>query len=63
MIREDHLASFRVGDRVNADELVALGGDTLSRLTAAADLYLRTHSGDYPAFGSVIALRWAERML
>jgi nitrous oxidase accessory protein NosD len=62
MIRGDQLAAFRIGDRVNADELVALGGDTLSRLTAAADLYLRTHSGDYPAFGS-IALRWAERAL
>jgi hypothetical protein len=61
-IREGHLPSFRVGDRVNTDELGALGGDTLSRLTAAADRHLQANPDDYPAFKGLIVLRWAERV-
>jgi len=61
MIRGDQLAAFRIGDRVTAEEILALGGDTLDRLTAAANAYLRAHSGDYAGVTHLLELRWAER--
>jgi len=61
MSREDHLVRFRIGDRLSGDEMAALGGDTLSRLTAAAETYLRSHPVDYPFFADLTALGWAER--
>ena len=42
-------------------EIEALGGDTLQRLTAAAEAYIQTHPGDYPNFARIVELRWAKR--
>lgn len=61
MIRADHVAAFRVGDQMSAAEIAALGGDTLDRLTAAVDAYLRSHPADYPGFGAIVEVRWAKR--
>jgi Right handed beta helix region len=61
MIRGDQLAAFRIGDRVPAEEMLALGGDTLARLTAAANTYLRAHAGDYAGVTQLLELRWAQR--
>lgn len=60
-IREDHIAAFRIGDRVSGQELMALGGKTLARLAAAADAHIRAHPADYPTFTGFVELRWAER--
>ena len=54
--------AFRVGDRVQADEMEALGDDTLARITAAADAYLAANPEDYPDFASVDEVRWAQRV-
>ncbi len=62
MIRGDHMASFVIGNQTSGAEIAALGGDTLQRLTAAADAYLRSHPADYPGFTSVVELRWARRV-
>jgi len=36
--------------------------DTLDRLTAAVDAYLRSHGAAYPGFGTIIEIRWAKRV-
>ncbi len=61
-IRADQLPAFRVGDQVTGAEIAALGGDTLDRLTAAIDAYLRAHPADYPGFGTIVDVRWAKRV-
>jgi hypothetical protein len=61
-IRADQLPAFRLGDQVTGAEIAALGGDTLDRLTAAVDAYLRSHPADYPGFGTIVEIRWAERL-
>ncbi|HEV7734102.1 MAG TPA: right-handed parallel beta-helix repeat-containing protein [Candidatus Binatia bacterium] len=63
MIRADHLAAFRPGDQVTGDELAQLGGDTLVRLTAAVDAYLRSHPTDYPDLTGIVEIRWAKRVV
>jgi parallel beta-helix repeat protein len=60
-IRPEHLDAFRVGDQVTADEIAALGGDTLARLVLGATAYISTHPNDYPGFAGSITLRWAQR--
>ena len=62
MIRADHLPAFRPGDQMTGPEIAALGGDTLERLTAAVDAYLRSQAADYPGFGTIVEVRWAERI-
>jgi Periplasmic copper-binding protein (NosD) len=62
MIRADQLPAFRPGDQVTGLEIAALGGDTLDRLTAAVDAYLRSHAADYPGFGAIVEIRWAKRL-
>jgi len=62
-IRADQLPAFRPGDQVTGPEIAALGGDTLDRLTAAVDAYLRSHPADYPGFGTIVEVRWAERVV
>ncbi len=62
MIREDHLDAFRPGDQVSGDEMAQLGGDTLVRLTAAVDAYLRSHPTDYPDLTGIVEIRWAKRV-
>jgi hypothetical protein len=62
MIRADHLPAFRSGDQMTGAEIAALGGDTLDRLTAAVDAYLRSHPTDYPGFGTIVEVRWAKRL-
>src|SRR5262249_30696367 len=61
-IRADQLPAFRPGDQVTGPEIAGLGGDTLDRLTAAVDAYLRSHPADYPGFSTILAVRWAERV-
>ena len=61
-IRADQLPAFRPGDQVTGPEIAALGGDTLDRLTAAVDAYLRSHPAEYPGFGTIVEVRWAERV-
>jgi hypothetical protein len=61
-IRADQLPAFRPGDQVTGPEIAALGGDTLDRLTAAVDAYLRSHAADYPGFGTIVEVRWAKRV-
>jgi nitrous oxidase accessory protein NosD len=60
MIRADDLPAFRPGDQVTGTEIAALGGDTLDRLTAAVDAYLRSHPADYPGFDTIVEIRWAS---
>jgi hypothetical protein len=62
MIRADQLPAFRPGDQMTGPEIAALGGDTLDRLTAAVDAYLRSHAADYPGFGTIVEVRWAKRI-
>jgi hypothetical protein len=62
-IRADQLAAFRPRDQVTGGEIAALGGDTLDRLTAAVDTYLRSHPSDYSDFGAIVEIRWAERVV
>jgi hypothetical protein len=61
-IRADQLPAFRVGDQVTGAEIAALGGDTLNRLTAAVDAFLRSHPADYPGFAAIVEMRWAKRV-
>jgi hypothetical protein len=61
-IRADQLPAFRPGDQVTGPEIAALGGNTLDRLTAAVDAYLRSHPAEYPGFGTIVEVRWAERV-
>jgi hypothetical protein len=61
-IRADQLPAFRLGDQVTGAEIAALGGDTLDRLTAAVDAYLRSHPAEYPGFGTIVEVRGAERV-
>jgi hypothetical protein len=61
-IRADQLPAFRPGDQVTGPEIAALGGDTLDRLTAAVDTYIRSHAADYPGFGTIVEVRWAKRV-
>jgi hypothetical protein len=61
-IRADRLPAFRPGDQMTAPEIAALGDDTLDRLTAAVDAYLRSHGAAYPGFGTIIEIRWAKRV-
>jgi hypothetical protein len=63
MIRADALPTFRAGDQVTGTEIAALGGDTLDRLTAAVDAYLRSHPTDYPGFVTIVEIRWAKRVV
>ena len=63
MIWADDLPAFRPGDQVTGTEIAALGGDTLGRLTAAVDAYLRAHPADYPGFGTIVEIRWAKRVV
>jgi hypothetical protein len=61
-IRADRLPAFRPGDQMTGPEIAALGDDTLDRLTAAVDAYLRSHGAEYPGFGTIIEIRWAKRV-
>jgi hypothetical protein len=61
-IRADQLPGFRLGDQVTGPEIAAFGGDTLDRLTAAVDAYLRSHAADYPGFGTIVEVVWAKRV-
>jgi parallel beta-helix repeat protein len=56
-----HLPAFRVGDQVTADEIAALGGDTLARLLIGARGWVVAHPNDYPDFTGALVLRWAQR--
>jgi hypothetical protein len=47
----------------NFKALKAPLGDTLDRLTAAVDAYLRSHPADYPGFGTIVEIRWAKRIV
>jgi len=60
-IRTEDLAAFPLGRRVTGAEIAALGGDTLTRLTTAADAYLASHPDEVPDFVGVEELRWAQR--
>jgi hypothetical protein len=57
------LPAFPPGDQVTGSEIAALGGDTLARLAAAADAYLRSHAADYPGFGTIVEVRWVKRVV
>jgi hypothetical protein len=61
-IRADQLPAFRPDDQVIGPEIAALGGDTLGHLTAAVDAYLGSHPADYPGFGTILEVRWAEHV-
>jgi hypothetical protein len=61
-IRADHISAFALGDQLTQAEIEALGGDTLARLTDAAQTYLAAHAADYPGFDRVVQLLWAKRV-
>jgi hypothetical protein len=47
--------------QVRYPQLVALGGDTLDRLTASAADYILSHPVDYPNVATVVGIDWAKR--
>jgi parallel beta-helix repeat protein len=57
-----HVGAFRIGDQVTEAEIAALGGDTLERLTSAAQRYARDRAASYPPPATIIELRWAMRV-
>jgi hypothetical protein len=61
-IRTAHLSAFRPGVQLSGAEVAALGGDTIGRLTAAADAYLRAQRARYPDFVAIGAVRWVMRV-
>lgn len=61
-ILPEDISAFPKDAHTTSAQVAALGGDTLGRLTDAADAYARSHPADYPGYAAVLSLTWTARV-